>query len=214
MNIIQVACASCGAPMKIHPGQDSAVCSYCGNSVVIERPANLTAEINRAVAAQLKNQPQSLSSREWSVTLILCTLTGFFGLHRFYTGQFVWGIIWLLTSGGFGMGWLVDMFLVLTNRYTDSAGKPLRNFSPRVGRGGFGAIVVFIFTLILCSIGLIVLNQFIAIISQSINLNSLTQLPLTLAIIASFIFAGIAFLYAMLVHVPFWDSVWQKLISK
>ena len=214
MNIVKVACTSCGAPMKIQSGQDTATCPYCGNSIVIERPADIAEQVNRAVAAQLKNQPQSLSSKEWNVTLILCALFGFLGLHRFYTGHFVWGIVLLLTSGGFGMGWLVDLFLALTNRYTDSAGKPLRGYSPRVGRAGLGALAIFIITLILGIIGLAVLNQFIALISLSINSLSITQLPLTLAIGASFLLAFITFFYAIIVPTPFWESLWQKLLNK
>ena len=214
MNIIQVVCTSCGAPMKIQPGQDSANCPYCGNTVVIERQADITEQVNRAVAAQLKNQPQTLSSREWSTTLILCALFGYFGLHRFYTGQGMWGIALFITSGGFGIGWLVDLFLVLTNRYTDSAGKPLRNFSPRVGRGGLGALAAFVLALVIGGVGLAMLNQLIAIASISMNSASAIQLPFPLVMVASLLMAGITFLYAMIVPAPFWEPLWQKLMSQ
>ena len=37
---------------------------------------------------------------------------GFTGAHRFYYGRPVTGVIWLLTLGLLGIGWVVDMFLI------------------------------------------------------------------------------------------------------
>lgn len=41
----------------------------------------------------------------------LC-LFGICGLHRFYAGQTVWGIVYLCTFGLFGLGQLIDLVLV------------------------------------------------------------------------------------------------------
>ncbi len=42
----------------------------------------------------------------------LLWLFGFTGAHRFYYGKRSTGLLWLLTGGLCGIGWLVDLFLI------------------------------------------------------------------------------------------------------
>jgi TM2 domain-containing membrane protein YozV len=42
----------------------------------------------------------------------LTWIFGFLGAHRFYYGKQVTGAIWFFTLGLFGIGWIVDFFLI------------------------------------------------------------------------------------------------------
>jgi len=62
------------------------------------------------------------SERRILPALLLCFFLGVFGAHRFYVGKIGTGILELLTLGGFGIWWLVDMILILTGTFGDGDG--------------------------------------------------------------------------------------------
>jgi TM2 domain-containing membrane protein YozV len=47
---------------------------------------------------------------DYTVSWVLLTFLGVFGIHRFYLGKWLTGILWLLTVGLFGFGLLYDMW--------------------------------------------------------------------------------------------------------
>jgi TM2 domain-containing membrane protein YozV len=63
--------------------------------------------------------------KSWLTTLLLAFFLGYLGVHRFYTGHTLFGIIQLLTCGGFGIWTWVDIILILLGKYTDAQGRPL-----------------------------------------------------------------------------------------
>ena len=52
--------------------------------------------------------------KSYNLTWILLTFLGIFGIHRFYLGKWVTGIIWLLTGGLFLFGLLYDLWTLNT----------------------------------------------------------------------------------------------------
>jgi TM2 domain-containing membrane protein YozV len=57
-------------------------------------------------------------SIDYSVTWLLLTFLGVFGLHRFYMGKWGTGLIYLLTVGLLGLGILYD-FLTLNTQISE-----------------------------------------------------------------------------------------------
>jgi len=61
------------------------------------------------------------------VAALLCFFLGGLGIHRFYLGYTLIGIIQLLTFGGCGIWALIDFILILVGSLKDSDGRDLSN---------------------------------------------------------------------------------------
>ena len=62
------------------------------------------------------------SEKDWLITLILSILVGGFGIDRFYTGSVLLGVLKLVTLGGLGLWWLIDLIMLVTGNYKDGGG--------------------------------------------------------------------------------------------
>ncbi|MGQ9800768.1 MAG: TM2 domain-containing protein [Candidatus Saccharicenans sp.] len=66
-----------------------------------------------------------MSDKSRLVTFLFCWLFGIFGGHRFYVGKTGTGLVWLLTLGCLGIGVLIDLIMILLEKFYDAQNKPV-----------------------------------------------------------------------------------------
>lgn len=93
-------CSNCGA----HIETGDSFCKQCGHKIE-----------NDSIPS-----PKSAST-----ALLLCLFLGSLGVHRFYVGKIGTGILMLLTGGGLGIWYLIDIILIANCQFTDAQGNLL-----------------------------------------------------------------------------------------
>ena len=63
--------------------------------------------------------------------LLLFPIFGIFGIHRFYGGRPLIGLLFLFTGGLAGIGWMVDIVMTVFGRIRDGEGKRISRWSGR-----------------------------------------------------------------------------------
>ncbi len=67
------------------------------------------------VAPVVTTQPTvEKKDKNWVLALVLSIILGGLGIDRFYMGYIWQGILKLITAGGFGIWWLIDLILIAT----------------------------------------------------------------------------------------------------
>ena len=68
------------------------------------------------------------SDKNRTVAFLLCLFLGVLGAHEFYVGKMGMGILYFLTLGLFGIGWLISILSIVTGNFKDNVGAPLRQW--------------------------------------------------------------------------------------
>ena len=53
-----------------------------------------------------------MAKNKW-VSFFLCLFLGYLGVHKFYEGKVLLGIVYILTAGLFGIGLIYDLIVLL-----------------------------------------------------------------------------------------------------
>lgn len=117
-----IECENCGANEFIEE-DDVYVCAYCNsrfsnpaaradrevhfNDLYAPEPEPYTPPTQAPAPIQTGNE-----KNKW-VSLCLCIFLGVYGVHKFYEGKIGMGLIYLFTGGLCGIGWIVDLIVLL-----------------------------------------------------------------------------------------------------
>ena len=66
-----------------------------------------------------------MKNKSKTVAMLLSLFLGELGIDRFYLGYIGTGILKLVTCGGFGIWYIIDLVRIITGKMTDKKGNPL-----------------------------------------------------------------------------------------
>lgn len=116
-------CEQCGTRLE----SDAQFCAKCG--------AKTGADSIQSQTVQEPDQSiPSESSKSSKATFLFCIFLGMFGVHRFYVGKIWTGLLMLISLGAFGVWVVIDLILIVKNKFKDKKGSSItltHNLSPR-----------------------------------------------------------------------------------
>ena len=109
-------CKHCGGIIP----KEAVICIKCGCQVEemksSTQPQVVINNSNSNVNTNNNNMnagfPYRRDKNKW-VAFLLCLFLGYLGIHKFYEGKIVMGIIYFCTGGLFAIGWIIDCIVLL-----------------------------------------------------------------------------------------------------
>ena len=86
-------------------------------------------EVEDYVAPEVPAEAETEPKKDWMTTLMLCVFLGGLGIHRYYVGKIGTGILYTLTGGLFGIGYIVDLIKIISGKFTDKNGNLIQKES-------------------------------------------------------------------------------------
>jgi TM2 domain-containing membrane protein YozV len=114
-------CKNCGKEIA----DGTKFCSFCGAS-------QEDSEVKKAETPAPKNPNVSKKSR--TVAALLAFLLGGIGVHRFYVGKTGTGILQIILTFCFGIGYiwaLIDLIIILCGNFKDKEGLLISDWDPK-----------------------------------------------------------------------------------
>jgi TM2 domain-containing membrane protein YozV len=84
--------------------------------------------------------------KSFIATWLFAWLLGYLAIDRFYLGKIGTGILKLITAGGFGLWYLIDLILVLAGAQRDKQGRELAGYQQ-------SKVIAWIVTLVVFALG-------------------------------------------------------------
>ncbi|MCL2540002.1 MAG: TM2 domain-containing protein [Firmicutes bacterium] len=114
MATIPVKCPHCNASATADDATSFTKCVYCGGIYEIAGKATpapaVPQVVNNYYAPPATGQKQKLSK---PVALLLCWLFGIYGVHKFYEGKILVGVLYIFTFGFLFIGPFIDFWVIV-----------------------------------------------------------------------------------------------------
>lgn len=122
------ATASFGSGATVSNNNPPTATNPFQNTASGSEQATIPSQPTPPLASQTGQQSTPETTKTYFETFLLALLLGYWGADRFYLGYFGTGIAKIVTFGGFGIWWLIDVILSLLNKRTEKDGTPLANY--------------------------------------------------------------------------------------
>ena len=123
------ACPACGAPIT-QTNSNKKFCKHCGESIDKEcvicpkcgkqveelktsTDKNIIINNSASASATVSAPVVGVKPKNKWVAFLLCLFLGYIGAHKFYEGKVLMGILYIFTMGLFGIGWFIDLIVLL-----------------------------------------------------------------------------------------------------